>query len=226
VHRTALVLATAVLLSGCTQSAPDTTSDPTRLTVSGPGGQAAPTQSSGPAASPSTPEDAVHTIALTGADLPAGWTVQESPTDTDIGDDPTFLGLCDFEFRSERRRTTKVPVTGIDPAGNAVLTTEAVSYDKSDGAELALIELRAAYENCPPDQTFTDITPSAQTGLAEDRVVVEYTLAEGTTQTVIVQRRGSVLSVVLGEASLIVFDAARKIFQRLTALTPEAAGEV
>lgn len=167
----------------------------------------------------------MHTIALTAADLPADWTVEESPTDAYLDDDPTFLGLCNFEFLSERRRTAKVPVTGINPDGVAVLTTEAVSYDAYDGAELALIELRAAYGNCPPDQTFTDVLEIDQTGLAEDRVVVEYTLAEGTTQTVIVQRRGSLLSVVLGEARLIALDAARKIFQRMSALTPEAAGE-
>lgn len=228
--RTALVLALAFVVTGCTgdgSDSPNSTAEPssTRLTASGSGGSGLPTRSSGPAEAPTTPEDAVHTIALAAGDLPAGWTLEESPTDGDIDDDPTFMGLCDFEFLSERRRTAKVPVTGIDPDGAAVLTTEAVSYDASDAAQLALIELRGAYANCPPDQTFTDLPPSDQTGLAEDRVVVEYTLAEGTTQTVIVQRRGSVLSVILGEARLIVFDAARKIFQRLTSLTPEAAGE-
>lgn len=167
----------------------------------------------------------MHTIALTADDLPAGWTVEESPTDPDIADDPTFMGLCNFEFLSERRRTAKVPVTGLDPDGIAVLTTEAVSYDEFDAAQLALIELRAAYDNCGPDRTFTELPPVDQTGLAEDRVVVEYTLAEGTTQTVIVQRRGALLSVVLGEARLIAFDVARKIFARMAALSPEAAGE-
>jgi hypothetical protein len=151
--------------------------------------------------------------------------VEESPTDGNIDDDPTFLGLCNFEFLSERRRTAKVPVTGISPDGDPILTTEAVSYDQYDAAQLALVELRAAYENCPADHRFTEIPPTDQTGLAEDRVVVEYTLAEGITQTVIVQRRGSVLSIILGEDSLIVFDAARRIYQRMTALTPEAAGE-
>lgn len=167
----------------------------------------------------------MHTIALTAADLPADWSVEESPTDGNLDDDPTFLGLCDFEFLSERRRTAKVPVTGINPAGDAVLATEAVAYDEYDAAQLALIELRGAYGNCPPDQTFTDIPVIDQTGLAEDRVVVEYTLAEGTTQTVIVQRRGALLSVILGEARLIVFDVARKIFQRMAQLSPEAAGD-
>ncbi len=162
---------------------------------------------------------------MTAADLPAGWTVEESPTDGSLYDDPTFLGLCGFTFLSEPRRTAKVPVTGINPDGIAVLATEAVAYDEYDGAQLALIELRGAYGNCPPDQAFTEIPPIDQTGLAEDRVAVEYTLAEGTTQTVIVQRRGSILSVVLGEARLIVFDAARKIFQRMTTLTPRAAGD-
>lgn len=174
---------------------------------------------------PSTPEEAVHTIALTAADLPAGWTVEESPTDSNLDDDPTFRGLCGSEFQSENRRTAKDPVTGINPDGIAVLTTEAVSYDSSDGAQLALVELRAAYPNCPPDQTFTDLPTADQTGLAQDRVVVEYVLPEGTIQTVIVQRRGSVLSVVLGEVRLITFDVARKMFQRMSALTPEAAGE-
>ncbi len=229
-RRTALLIVSAVLLSGCVASEPETgdpTVEPTstRLTASGPGGSAEPTADSEPAAVPTTPEQAIHIIALTAADLPTGWTVEESPTDENLVDDPTFLGLCDFEFLSERRRTAKVPVTGINPDGNAVLTTEAVSYDEYDAAQLALIELRGAYGNCPPDQTFTEIPPIEQTGLAEDRVVVEYTLAEGTTQTVIVQRRGSILSVVLGEARLIVFDAARKIFQRMAALTPEAAGD-
>ena len=66
---------------------------------------------------------------------------------------------------------------------------------------------------------------SASVGTASTIGLVEYTLAEGTVQTVIVQRRGALLSVVLGEARLITFDAARKIFQRMAALTPEAAGE-
>lgn len=168
----------------------------------------------------------MHVIALTAADLPASWSVEESPTDGSIENDPTFLGLCGFDFQSESRRTAKVPVTGINPDGVAVLTTEAVSYDQSDAAQLALTELRGAYPQCPPDQTFTDIPTIDQSGLAEDRVVVEYTLAEGTEQTVVVQRRGSVLSVILGEARLITLDAARKIFQRMSALSAEAAGEV
>jgi len=228
--RWAAMMTAAVLLSGCTGSAggsADRTSDPasTRLTASGPGGTAGPSGSSESRPAPTSPEEAVHTIALTAADLPADWDVVESPTDGNLDDDPTFLGLCNFEFLSERRRTAKVPVTGIDPQGNPVLSTEAVAYDEYDAAQLALIELRGAYANCPPDQTFTEIPVIDQTGLAEDRVVVEYTLAEGTTQTVIVQRRGSLLSVVLGEARLITFDAARKIYQRMAALTPEAAGD-
>ncbi len=221
----------AALSGGCLGCSADSPGPPaevssTRVTLSGPGASTASTQTPQPGVTPTTPEEAISTIALAAADLPGGWTVREGPTDGDIENDPTFLGLCDFEFRSERRRTAKVPVTGLDPAGNPVLTTEAVSYDESEAAQLALIELRGAYGNCPPDQTFTDLPPADQTGLAEDRVVVEYTLAEGTVQTVIVQRRGSVLSVVLGEARLIVFDVARKISQRLSALTPEAAGEI
>ncbi len=222
--------AAAVLLSGCTSADPGSDaktgqSSSTRLTASGTGGTAGPTGTSGPAAIPTSPEEAVHTIAMTAADLPADWSVEESPTDGNLDDDPTFLGLCNFEFLSERRRTAKVPVTGINPAGDAVLATEAVAYDAYDAAQLALIELRGAYENCPPDQTFTDIPVIDQTGLAEDRVVVEYTLAEGTTQTVIVQRRGALLSVILGEARLIVFDVARKIFQRMVQLNSAAAGD-
>jgi hypothetical protein len=229
-RRTALAMTATVLLSGCTGSDPgsgDDTDVPSsnRSSESGPAGSSPPTDSTDSTAAPSSPEEAVDTVALTAADLPSGWTVEESPTDGNIDDDPTFLGLCNFEFLSERRRTAKVPVTGISPDGDPILTTEAVSYDEYDAAQLALIELRAAYENCPADQRFTEIPPTDQTGLAEDRVVVEYTLAEGITQTVIVQRRGSVLSIILGEDSLIVFDAARRIYQRMTALTPEAAGE-
>lgn len=225
------MLLSATLLAGCTgadSGDATTSSEPssTRLNAPGPGVSTGPTVGTTPGATPTSPQEAIHTIALTAADLPAGWTVEESPTDGNLDDDPTFLGLCDFDFVSEARRTAKVPVTGINPDGAAVLTTEAVSYDAADGARLALLELRLAYGNCPPDQTFVDIPPADETGLAEDRVVVEYTLAEGTTQTVIVQRRGAVLSVVLGEARLITFDAARKIFQRMAALTPEAAGEV
>lgn len=229
-RRLAVAVSAAVLLSGCTgtdsgTADKDVQPTSTRLTASGPGGTSSPSAGPGTPPVPTSPAEAVHTIALTAADLPADWSVEESPTDDSLDDDPTFQGLCDFEFLSERRRTAKVPVTGINPDGNAVLTTEAVSYDEYDAAQLALIELRGAYANCPPDQTFTEIPAIDQNGLAEDRVVVEYTLAEGTTQTVIVQRRGSVLSVILGEARLIVFDAARRIFQRMAALTPEAAGD-
>ncbi len=228
--RRATVLLCVGLLAGCTgadSGSADKSSQPasTRLTAPGPGVSTGSSGGTDPGVAPNTPEQAVHTIALTAADLPSGWTVEESPTDNNLDDDPTFRGLCNFDFQSESRRTAKDPVTGINPDGVAVLTTEAVSYDAPDGAALALAELREAYPNCPPDQTFTDIPPTDQTGLAEDRVVVEYTLAEGTAQTVVVQRRGAVLSVVLGEARLITFDAARKIFQRMSALTPEAAGE-
>ncbi len=223
-----MTVALVLSIGACTNSDPGSgpagSTTVTRPSAPGAGGSGSPPTGETPAV-PTTPEEAVHVIALTAADLPTDWTVEESPTDSDIDNDPTFLGLCDFEFLSEGRRTFKVPVTGIDPQGAAVLTTEAVSYDQPDGAQLALIELRAAYENCPPDQTFTDIPVSDQTGLAEDRVVVEYSLEEGTVQTVIVQRRGSVLSVLLGEARLIAFDAARKIYQRMAALSPEAAGE-
>ncbi|MDQ3735501.1 MAG: hypothetical protein M3400_16160 [Actinomycetota bacterium] len=223
----AILLTLGLGIAGCTADPKSEAASPTftRLSAPGPGGSADRSTSPEVPATPRTPEEAVHVIALTALDLPANWTVEESPTDSNIDDDPTFLGLCDSEFRSESRRTMKVPVTGIDPQGDAVLTTEAVSYDSPDGAALALVELRGAYQNCPSDQIFTDLPVADQTGLAKDRVVVEYTLAEGTVQTVIVQRRGSMLSVMLGEARLIAFDAARKIFQRMAALTPEAAGD-
>lgn len=230
-RRTVLVIAAALTLSGCTDTGAavvNASGDPpsTRLSASGPGPAPSPTESQPPGTAPTSPEQAVHVIALSAADLPSAWTVAESPTDGNIENDPTFLGLCGFDFHSERRRTAKVPVTGLNPDGVAVLTTEAVSYDQSDGAALALTELRTAYQGCPPDQTFTDVPPIDQSGLAEDRVVVEYTLAEDVQQTVVVQRRGSLLSVILGEARLITLDAARKIFQRMSALSPEAAGEV
>lgn len=223
-------LVIGALLSACggpstDEDAPDS-GDPTSSS-------AAPT-SAAPAPEPplpapeaaTTPQEALPVIALSAADLPAGFTVEESPTDGDIADDPTFEGLCNFEFLSERRRTAKVPVTGVDPSGEPVVISEAVAYDAFDAAQLALIELRAAYEVCPAEQyVFTDLSAEDQSGLAEDRVVIEYTLPEGVTQTVLAQRRGAVLSLVLGEDRAVAFAAARAIYARMAALSPQAAGD-
>lgn len=222
-------LVTGALLSACgepstDEDAPDS-GDPTSSSGALTGSAPAPEPPPAPE-SATTPQEALTVIALSAADIPEGYAVEASPTDADIADDPTFEGLCNFEFLSERRRVAKIPVSASEAGGDPVLISEAVAYDAFDAAQLALIELRGAYGVCPAEQySFTDLSAEDQSGLAEDRVVVEYTLPEGVTQTVLVQRRGAVLSLVLGEDRAVAFAAARAIYARMAALTPVAAGD-
>jgi hypothetical protein len=120
------------------------------------------------------------------------------------------LDYCGYTFESEGERTDRRQVDVVDDSGDQVGSSEAVSYG-SGGAERAVAEMRAAIEQCPPDE-YADSTvegvprlkfraepvPEDQlTGVADDRVAAEvtYTDESGKTDatTLIYQRRGDVM---------------------------------
>ncbi|HEX2074202.1 MAG TPA: hypothetical protein VHF92_10490 [Geodermatophilus sp.] len=217
---TVLAPVAAFLLVGCGGPAGDT----------GPRSEPAPAQaeqSAAAAADPAaagTPAEAALAVALRAADLPPGWSVQANPVpDGDLSDDPSLAGICGAAFPSEARRTAKFPVVGLDPAGNAAVVSEAISYDSAQAAAAALAELRAAFASCPPgERTIVEAPPVD--GLAADNVVAAYRLPDGATQEVIAQARGAVLSVLIGEDAEAAAGAARAVAARLAALPPAAIG--
>ncbi|NEK59937.1 hypothetical protein GCU56_18945 [Geodermatophilus sabuli] len=219
----AAVAAAVLLLAGCG-------SDP------GDGGTATPTgdpspaqaeQSAAAAADPAaadTPAAAALAVALRAADVPAGWSVQANPVpDGDLSDDPSLDGICGVAFASDQRRTAKFPVVGLDPAGDALLASEAIAYDSAEAGALALTELRDAFESCPAeDRTIVD--PPVVEGLAGTVVAVRVQLADGAVQDVIAQGRGAVVSVLIAEDAAAGATAAQGIATRLVALPGPAIG--
>jgi hypothetical protein len=84
-------------------------------------------------------------------------------------------------------------------------------------------ELVQAFGSCPADQYTFEPGPSAQ-GLAANSVVFQYRLADGTTQVVVAQTRGQVLSVLIGEDPAATAAAGRSIAVRISALPAAAIG--
>ena len=230
-----LAVAAALTLAGC--SGPD--GDPAAASTSSSAATAGPTveptaepgaadaaEAASAAADPAAvrdPAEAAVAIALRASDLPAGWTVQANPLGegTTIADNPSFDGICDQHFGSEAHRTGKQPVVAVDPAGAAQLSSEAISYDTVEAASSAVRELVAAFSSCPPDTYTFQPAPSAE-GLAEMSVVFQYQLADGTTQVVLAQAVGHVLSVLIGDDPATTTAAGRAIATRMSAL-PAAA---
>lgn len=214
------------------------------------GGSAAPTSStataSGPTAAAGSPEPSVAAaqasqeaaadparatdassgalaVALRAADLPAGWTVQANPVpDGALAQNPSLAGICGGSFPSEAHRTAKYPVTGLDPAGAAVLAGEAISYDSAASGAGALAQLRAAFAGCT-DEDRTIVAPPRVAGLAPASLVVEYRV-DGGLQLVVAQQRGAVLSVLIGEDAASETRAAQAVAGRLAALPAAAVG--
>jgi hypothetical protein len=227
----ATVLAAVLLLAGC--GGDDTG------TGNGGGGAAsagtsAPSpaqaaESAGAAIDPATVRnagEAALAVALRGTDLPAGWSIQANPVPegSDLSGNPSLEGICGVTFASESRRVLKFPVVGLDPQGAPAVVSEAIAYDGPDAGALALTELRDALSACPADdRTFAD--PPVVEGLAEDVVVARYQLADGTTQDVIAQGRGAVVSVLIAEDPAAGAVAAQGIAQRLRALPGAAVGQ-
>ncbi|MGY1743997.1 hypothetical protein [Blastococcus sp. SYSU D00695] len=217
---TPALLAAALLLGGC---AGDDGATPT--------GAPAPAQAAESAAAALDPAtvrnagEAALAVSLRATDLPAGWTVQANPVpeDSDLSGNPSLQGICGVSFASEEHRVLKFPVVGLDPQGAAAVAAESIAYDGAASGALALTELRDALSACPAgDRTFVD--PPAVEGLAEDVVVARYRLADGTTQDVIAQGRGAVVSVIVAEDAAAGASAAQGVAARLRALPPAAVG--
>jgi hypothetical protein len=150
--------------------------------------------------------------------------VQANPVpDGDLGDAPSLAGICSATVTSEARRTAKFPVTGLDPAGTAVLAAEAIAYDTAASADLALTELAAAFAGCPAED-YRFLPGPAPEGLSPDSLVIRYELSNGVGQVVIAQVRGAVLSVLIGEDPATTLGVAQRIAVRLARLPAAAVG--
>jgi hypothetical protein len=73
------------------------------------------------------------------------------------------LDLCNANYSSEALRTARHQVAAVDPAGNALLSTEAVLYQNEGAAKLALAELRLAAVDCPATPVTNPTTGQPQT---------------------------------------------------------------
>ncbi len=171
------------------------------------------------------PTEAVVATALRAADLPEGWSVQANPVPSgaDLADNPSLAGICGHTFTSEAQRTAKQPVVGVDPAGTAQLSSEAIAYATPAAATTAVQELVQAFGSCPAEEYTFEPGPSAE-GLAANSVVFQYRLADGTTQVALAQARGQVLSVLVGEDPEVTAAAGRSIATRIAALPAGAIG--
>jgi hypothetical protein len=220
-------LAAALLLAGCGADDGDATPAGATTPTSAP----APAQAAESAAASLDPAtvrnggEAALAVALRTADLPAGWSIQANPVPqgSDLAGNPSLEGICGVRFASEERRVLKFPVVGLDPSGAPAVVSEAIAYDTAASGALALTELRDALSACPAgDRTFAE--PPAVDGLAEDVVVARYRLADGTTQDVIAQGRGAVVSVLIAEDPAAGATAAGNIAARMAALPAPATG--
>jgi hypothetical protein len=222
-------VAVAVLtLAGCT----DNPSPGTAATTTA-GGSAEPPAASAAAAAEAaadpalatSPADAALALALRAGDLPAGWSVQANPLSQGAAlvDNPSLAGICGATFSSEVHRTTKHPVVGLDGSGTPQASAESIAYDSATAAATAVQELVQAFGGCPADEYKFEPGPPAD-GLAEDSVVFQYRLTDGSTQVVVAQARGQVLSVLIGEDPATTAAAARSIAVRMAALPAAAIG--
>ncbi|OMQ15809.1 hypothetical protein A7K94_0206925 [Modestobacter sp. VKM Ac-2676] len=114
-------------------------------------------------------------------------------------------------------------MVGLDGTGTPQLSSEAIAYDSPAAAGAAVQELVQAFSSCPEDQYTFEAGPSAD-GLAANSVVFQYRLPDGTTQVVLAQATGQVLSVLIGEDPAITAAAGRSIATRMSALPVGAVG--
>lgn len=227
-HRLLLPAAAALLaLAGCGDAedpaAGGATSSPTAEPA--PADAAAAAAAAADPAAAQDPVEAIVAIALRAADLPEGWSVQANPvpTDADLAGNPSLDGICGYAFTSESQRTAKQPVVGLDPSGAAQLSSEAIAYATPADATTAVQELVQAFSGCPVEEYTFEPGPSAE-GLAANSVVFQYRLADGSTQVVLAQARGQVLSVLIGEDPGTTAAAGRSIATRIAALPAAAIG--
>jgi hypothetical protein len=220
------VTAAVLALTGCTGSGSTDASPPagTSAEPAAASAAAAAEAAADPAAAGS-PAEAALAVALRAADLPAGWSVQANPLaeGASLADNPSLAGICGATFTSEMHRTTKHPVVGLDGSGTPQVSAEAIAYDSAAAAATAVQELVQAFAGCPADEYTFEPGPPAD-GLAEDSVVFQYRLADGSRQVVVAQARGQVLSVLIGEDPASTAAAARSIAVRMAALPAAAIG--
>jgi hypothetical protein len=220
------VTAAVLALTGCTGSGSTDASPPagTSAEPAAASAAAAAEAAADPAAAGS-PAEAALAVALRAADLPAGWSVQANPLaeGASLADNPSLAGICGATFTSEMHRTTKHPVVGLDGSRTPQVSAEAIAYDSAGAAATAVQELVQAFAGCPADEYTFEPGPPAD-GLAEDSVVFQYRLSDGSRQVVVAQARGQVLSVLIGEDPASTAAAARSIAVRMAALPAAAIG--
>ena len=202
------MLVCAVLLSsGCGGS--DAASE-----SSSPHTSPASTPSTSPSPSLPTPTDvalppnaAVRRVALTRADLPAGFGPNQMREGDEV-DGQVTLDLCSADFPSEELRLARHQVA-FDVDHSHGVSNEVVAYEPG-GVEQALGELRAAIRRCPrgfvpshvagvPDSKY-DIEPLAtqagwQPGTLAFRVRVTARAGSTETYTEVFQPHGRLLSI-------------------------------
>lgn len=190
-----------------------------------PAGAAAEAAAAAEPAAAQDPAEAIVATALRAADLPEGWSVQANPVPSgaDLAGNPSLDGICGYTFASESQRTAKQPVVGLDAEGTAQLSSEAIAYATPAAATSAVQELVEAFARCPVEEYTFEPGPSAE-GLAANSVVFQYRLGDGTTQVVLAQARGQVLSVLIGDDPETTAAAGRSIATRIAALPAEAVG--
>ncbi|WP_222195967.1 hypothetical protein [Modestobacter italicus] len=224
-RRLLLAVLATVAVAGCSSAdEPAATRSPGTAEPTAADVAAAAAATADPAAA-QDPAQAAVAVALRATDLPAGWSVQANPlpADADLTANPSLTGICGQTFASEQHRTSKQPVVGLDATGTPQLSSEAIAYDSPAAAGAAVQELVQAFGRCPEDQYTFETGPSAE-GLAATSVVFQYRLADGTTQVVLAQARGQVLSVLIGEDPAVTAAAGRAIAARMAALPAEAIG--
>jgi hypothetical protein len=221
------VTAAVLTLAGCGGTGSSTAAPSTASSTAEPAAAsaAAAAEAAADPAAARSPAEAALAVALRAADLPAGWSVQANPLaqGASLADNPSLAGICGGTFTSEAHRTTKDPVVGLDGNHTPQVSAEAIAYDSADMAATAVRELVQAFGGCPAEQYTFEPGPPAE-GLAEDSVVFQYRLADGSTQVVVAQARGQVLSVLIGEDPATTAAAARSIAGRMAALPAAAIG--
>jgi hypothetical protein len=146
------------------------------------------------------------------------------------------LDECGQHFPSERLRVARHQIVSVDASGHVTLSNENVVYRRAADASHALRELRTAIATCPPNDfvlsalanqppirsRFTAIPAHSTASLLPDRVAVRMDIATQTgpsqTSYAVYQRRGRILVVVYGRASIRTLEEARILARRLSAV--------
>jgi hypothetical protein len=118
-----------------------------------------------PAASSDPAAGMLSRLDVTQADAPRGYSVSLLQGGNQVAGQVT-LDLCNGTYASESLRTARRQVDLTDPAGNLVLSTEAVLYASPAATSQAFSELTQRAANCP--QTFLP-PPPGEDGLPNSK---------------------------------------------------------